>query len=95
MAPSLNDLPRRLHFWQGVAGLAFSLWALLVPLSAKWVVDSISNLTEAEANRARIDAQRNEITEARLTKAETRIEFILDEIQSIRRDHATLREKEH
>ena len=74
----------RARFWQALAGIAFSLWAVLVPLSAKWVVDSLQKMAEAQITFAQEAAKRNELLEGRIARIEERQQFVLQEFRQIK-----------
>jgi len=75
------------RFWQALAGIAFSLWAVLVPISAKWVVDSLKEMSAAQMVFAQEAARRNELTEGRISRIEERQTFIMRELQRLALEH--------
>ena len=68
------------QFWQSLAGIGFSLWAVLVPISAKWVVDSLQQMSAAQSEYAKAAAVRNEQMEGRIVRIEERQQFIMKQI---------------
>lgn len=77
----------RSRFWQVVAGFSFGLWSLMVPISARWVVDSLQEMSTAQAAYAVEQTRRNEIFETRLARYEERHTFILLQLSKIQSDH--------
>lgn len=72
--------------WQTLAGIGFSLWAIFVPISAKWVVDSLEKMTTAQTNYAAESARRNELLEGRMARFEERQFFLMEQIKRMQID---------
>ena len=83
---------RTVH-WQGIAGLAFGLWALLVPISAKWVVDSLERMTTVQVAASAEQARRNELLEGRITRIEERQTFVFQTLSRMQEEHSALLER--
>lgn len=83
----MDEEEKRTHFWQALAGLAFALWAVLVPISAKWVVVSLDTMSKAQMVFAQESAKRNELLEGRITRIEERQRFIMEELKQMKYEH--------
>lgn len=75
--------------WQTLAGIGFSLWAIFVPISAKWVVDSLERMTVTQAAYAVESARRNEMLEGRMSRFEERQLFLMQELTRLRQEMDT------
>jgi hypothetical protein len=87
----IAEQEKRTHFWQALSGIAFTMWALMVPISAKWVVDSLSTMSDAEKIRAEQEYRRNELMEGRMSRLETKHEYMMEEIRRMQMEHLGLR----
>ncbi|MEE4238230.1 MAG: hypothetical protein V2I51_16025 [Anderseniella sp.] len=81
---------RRTHFWQALAAISFGLWSLMVPISAKWVVSSLSDMAEAQKFATMETARRNEMMEGRMVRIEERQQFVLEELRRMKAEHEVL-----
>jgi len=83
----VDEETRRTAHWQSIAGVAFALWALLVPVSAKWVVDSLERMSETQEIAAREASRQREVIEGRLTRLEERQMFITRSLERLEQEH--------
>lgn len=81
-----EETQRRVH-WQAIAGIAFGLWALLVPVSAQWVVASLERMNEAQLATSIEQARRNELLEGRIARIEERQQYLIQTLSRIEREH--------
>lgn len=82
-----RDFRQKEGFWLKAATWTFGLWALMLPITGKLVIDSIRDVADEQKNTTSEFIKYREIQEKRMTIVEERQNVIMRRLEQIDTDH--------